>query len=183
MHIKRQNPGKPGLSHKPTTENRTVENRTVEAEWYEVIEPESDEPLMLPAPRAVDERVPDWIGYDRHLLRMWAKCKRTGRRTPLWSPSRGLWWDERGCLEWPSDPKGLTSGKWGRPRSTILGRDVTPYIEFWAAKMGRRPVWTMDHLCSNRLCCDPDHLEDCPHAENVSRETARQEAFRLAYAA
>lgn len=36
----------------------------------------------------------------------------------------------------------------------------------------RHPVPTtlhIDHLCRNRICCNPDHLEVCTPAENISR--------------
>jgi hypothetical protein len=31
---------------------------------------------------------------------------------------------------------------------------------------------TIDHLCRNRACCNPDHLECVPHIENVRRSDA-----------
>ena len=31
------------------------------------------------------------------------------------------------------------------------------------------PEWTVDHLCRNRSCANPFHLEPVPHAVNVRR--------------
>lgn len=33
---------------------------------------------------------------------------------------------------------------------------------------------TLDHLCRNKACCNPAHLEPVTHAENVSRGTSGQ---------
>ena len=34
---------------------------------------------------------------------------------------------------------------------------------------------SLDHLCRNRACCNPEHLEPVSHAENVARGAARAE--------
>jgi hypothetical protein len=37
----------------------------------------------------------------------------------------------------------------------------------------------LDHLCSNRACVNPSHLEPVTHAENMCRAGIRSEAARL----
>jgi hypothetical protein len=32
----------------------------------------------------------------------------------------------------------------------------------------------VDHLCNNRLCCNPEHLELVTHQENQKRRATRQ---------
>lgn len=136
----------------------------------------------LPAPDADEphqEDVPAWIGIDRDFLRLWEKCVRTGREAILWSPSRGVFYDRRGCLEWTGGMfKSKRSGA-PRPRSTIGDRDITVYIEFYRRARGN-PDPTLDHLCQNSRCCDPDHLEPCQVGENTARNTPRKLAFELA---
>lgn len=34
----------------------------------------------------------------------------------------------------------------------------------------------LDHLCRNRICCNPDHLEPVTHAENLRRALPYREA-------
>lgn len=34
------------------------------------------------------------------------------------------------------------------------------------------PGLELDHLCRNKLCCNPDHLEPVTHAENIRRGQA-----------
>lgn len=119
---------------------------------------------------------PAWIAGNPDAERMWSSCKRTGQETILWSPKRGIFYDSRGCLEWQ---KAMTSTKrtgTPRPRSTIGRRDVTVYIEFYRWARGN-PEPTIDHLCDNPRCCDPDHLEACSIAENNARNQPRSDAF------
>lgn len=130
---------------------------------------------MLPEP----ETRPSWVGTDKDMLRMWNQCARTGRRSVLWSPSRGLWFDERGCLEWQGTMTTVKRGSTPRPRSTLNRHDITVYIEFFRRARGN-PEPTLDHCCDNPACCDPDHLEACGVAENTRRNTPRRLAFELA---
>ena len=39
----------------------------------------------------------------------------------------------------------------------------------WQLAHGRKPALTIDHLCRNRLCVRPDHLEEVTQRENVHR--------------
>jgi len=72
---------------------------------------------------------------------------------------------ETGCLEWvgAKDPCGYGKveykGKlWGAHRLT------------WVLLYGDPPEGTeFDHLCRNRACINPTHLEPVSHAENTRR--------------
>jgi hypothetical protein len=125
------------------------------------------------------EITPGWVTGNPDAERMWAQCKRTGREAILWSPKRGVFYDRRGCLEWQGGKTHTKRGGTPRPRSTIGRRDITVYIEFYRWSRGS-PEPTIDHLCDNPICCDPDHLEAVSIAENNARNEPRQDAFLAA---
>lgn len=69
------------------------------------------------------------------------------------------------CWVWQGyhDKDGYASVRWGsrkvrahRLAFEAFGGDLLPGME-------------LDHLCSRRDCCNPEHLEQVTHAENVSR--------------
>jgi len=50
------------------------------------------------------------------------------------------------------------------------GRMRYSHIHYYEAKNGRRAAGTvLDHLCRNRACCNPDHLEPVTGRENIMR--------------
>lgn len=68
------------------------------------------------------------------------------------------------CWNWPS------AGKRGYATVRV---DRKPYLVHrlsYEAYIGRIPEGLeIDHLCRNRRCCNPDHLEPVTRAENVRR--------------
>lgn len=70
----------------------------------------------------------------------------------------------QGKREWKEDPYGLVY----RRGSTRMAHRVS-----WALS-GREldPDKTMDHICRNRLCVNPEHLEQVSQRENTSRGTS-----------
>lgn len=42
------------------------------------------------------------------------------------------------------------------------------------------PGMHVDHLCANKACCNPDHLEAVTPAENVARQVARRRSLSSA---
>lgn len=51
-----------------------------------------------------------------------------------------------------------------------LGRKVSVHRFSWQYKNGPVPDGlVLDHLCRNRCCCNPDHLEAVTNAENIRR--------------
>jgi hypothetical protein len=52
------------------------------------------------------------------------------------------------------------------------GRTLKVHIIVYEQRHGAVPKGLeLDHLCRNRKCCNPDHLEAVTHAENVRRGT------------
>jgi hypothetical protein len=84
--------------------------------------------------------------------------------------------DAQGCYVW----QGRTSGK-NRPTGGGYGR-----MELGGVSMAvHRVVFThyfgiiphkkqIDHTCTNRLCCNPDHLEMVTHKQNCRRRDKRK---------
>lgn len=136
----------------------------------------------LPEPRPEGkEQPPAWVGFDADMNRFWRQMRRTNQPTPLWSPKRDVWWDEKGCLQWMGPlSKHKGDQTLGRPRSNIGRRSVTVYIE--TAKAAGKPTEpTLDHLCDNPICCEPTHLEACSIIENNSYRDVRNSMLEKAW--
>lgn len=62
------------------------------------------------------------------------------------------------------------SGGYGRIKDTVKGKLIATHIFSYEQKHGIVPAdLELDHLCRNRWCCNPDHLEAITHQENVLR--------------
>jgi hypothetical protein len=69
-----------------------------------------------------------------------------------------------GCIEW----KGRT--QFGYGRAQYAGRQVQAHILAWEIHKGPVPEGLdLDHLCRNRRCLNPLHLEPVTLVENVMR--------------
>ncbi|MGW6658898.1 HNH endonuclease signature motif containing protein [Rhodococcus sp. NPDC055024] len=86
--------------------------------------------------------------------------------------------DDNGCWNWLNVP---TSEGYGEVNLTILGRKRLVHTVTYELSIGPVPDGLeLDHLCRNRLCCNPDHLEPVTHTENIRRgemEPKKQEWF------
>lgn len=76
---------------------------------------------------------------------------------------------EAGCWEWIGH-----RGRNGYGRVRFAGRVQKSHRVAWAALVGELPPWSprglqLDHLCRNRACCRPDHLELVTNRENALR--------------
>src|SRR5690349_20028702 len=79
--------------------------------------------------------------------------------------------DPRGCIEWTGTRN--TKGYGRIARGGVNGRFLMAHRV--AYELARGPIpegLQLDHLCRNRLCCNPDHLEPVTRQENVARGRA-----------
>ena len=70
-----------------------------------------------------------------------------------------------GCLEWT----GYLRSGYGIFRG-VGGKNQTAHRVVWELFVGPIPEgMDLDHLCRNRACCNPDHLEPVTRLENLRR--------------
>lgn len=75
---------------------------------------------------------------------------------------------ETGCWVWTGR---LNRNGYGR--AWWKGREPVAHRAVWEAILGTIPTGTvLDHLCRNRACCNPKHLEPVTVRENTLRGTA-----------
>lgn len=91
----------------------------------------------------------------------------------FWSHVR----QEGECWVWTLKPD-----SYGYGRIQIGGRSgssVKAHRWAWEHMIGPIPDdLTLDHLCPNKMCVRPDHLEPVPSEENVSRHWKRQDTCK-----
>jgi hypothetical protein len=72
--------------------------------------------------------------------------------------------DAAGCWVWQASMQG------GYGRLNMHGRKVFAHRLAWECRFGPVPDGLeLDHLCRNKACCNPDHLEPVTHTANVGR--------------
>ncbi|AUG84904.1 hypothetical protein Athena1_0019 [Vibrio phage Athena1] len=70
--------------------------------------------------------------------------------------------------------KGTGAGR-GYGRMSLGGQTVAVHLVVYTHYYGYIPgKKTIDHLCNNRLCCNPAHLEMVSHKENCKRRNLRK---------
>lgn len=73
-----------------------------------------------------------------------------------------------GCWEWTGTRK-----ETGYGRIEVAGRIVHVHRHVYELLVGPVPAeLEVDHLCRNRPCCNPAHLEPVTHRENTRRARA-----------
>lgn len=77
---------------------------------------------------------------------------------------------ESGCWEWQGPTSGSSGRGAGYPRMNLDGQTVAVhrvvFTHFHGYIPGRKQI---DHICRNRLCVAPHHLEMVTHRENQRR--------------
>lgn len=77
------------------------------------------------------------------------------------------------CHEWTGPTSGTGRGG-GYGRMSLNGQTVATHIVAYTHYYGYVPSRRqVDHLCNNRLCCNPAHLELVTHARNQKRRASR----------
>lgn len=85
--------------------------------------------------------------------------------------------DVADCWEW----RGATTRGYGAVNSGGRGRILRVHVALWTLLVGPVPPGLeLDHLCRNRRCCNPDHLEPVTRAVNVARGSRGAGRPRLA---
>lgn len=69
-----------------------------------------------------------------------------------------------GCWEWTG-----AVNAWGYARIGYRRKSRAAHRISYILHKGAPPHRDIDHLCRNRRCVNPDHLESVPHAVNVRR--------------
>ena len=86
-------------------------------------------------------------------------------------------WRPSPCHIWQGPTSGEGRGG-GYGRMSLNGQTVAVhlvvYSHFYGYIPGKKQI---DHLCNNRLCCNPLHLEMVTHKTNQKRRAARSKDY------
>lgn len=87
--------------------------------------------------------------------------------------------EKTGCWNWQGPTSGNGRGG-GYGRMYLDGQTVAVHIVMFTHVHGYIPgKLQVDHICENRLCCNPDHLDLVTHLENQRRKKTRELKFEI----
>ena len=84
--------------------------------------------------------------------------------------------EDTGCINWYGD---INRNGYGTRRSLSTGRRRRVMIHRLAYEWRVGPIpegLEVDHLCNNRRCCNPEHLEAVTRRENLRRSRIHRDA-------
>lgn len=85
---------------------------------------------------------------------------------------------ESECWIWQGSDSGTGRGG-GYGRMSLNGSTVAVHIVMYVNEFGFVPgKKQIDHLCSNRMCCNPAHLEMVTHKQNQRRRRKAQREIK-----
>lgn len=93
-------------------------------------------------------------------MRFWSKVKKS--------------LDPNGCWEWTGATSAGGYGQMGLERKIV-------YTHRFSYEFHKGPIpegMSLDHLCRNTKCCNPDHLEPVTHKENIRRALEQTHCLR-----
>lgn len=80
---------------------------------------------------------------------------------------------ETACWEWQGSNSGTKGRGYGYGRVSVHGHTSATHRVMWVMFNGYLPPKKqIDHLCNNRICCNPDHLEMVTHLQNQRRKVS-----------
>ena len=120
------------------------------------------------------------VQFDEIALRKALRQRQSRRETIMERVVQNIRIDKKtGCWNWCGANSG--SGRGGNyPRMSLDGRTVAVHRVMATHAFGYIPSnRQVDHICRNRMCVNPEHLELVTHRENQKRRASAELAAKV----